>query len=187
MRQGATVGAVIEAAPAAPAEPDQLDLLPPTRFPEGSSAHAEFAARIEGARRGRPPGARNLATRQVVEFVRKVFGDPFVESARYLAHTPETLAAELECSKLEAFQALERIRADLRGFMYPRLAPVGADGAAVPPTFVMAFADRGAPGAAPGVPPWELRRPRLVEAQNQPDASNPASKSHEGKSHEPTK
>lgn len=52
----------------------------------------------------------------------------FVESARCLKHTPETLAAELECSKLEAFDALERVRHNLRQFMYPRLAPVGVAG-----------------------------------------------------------
>jgi hypothetical protein len=64
--------------------------------------HRELEERIARDRAGRPPGARNLATRDAIAFIRRVFGDPLVERARWLRHTPETLAAELQCSKLEA-------------------------------------------------------------------------------------
>lgn len=168
---------------AAPAPTEQLELLPPTRFEPGTPAHSELAERIARDRRGRPPGAQNLATREVVSFVRRVFGDPFVERARYLAHTPATLAAELDCSKLEAFDRIERIRADLCTFMYPRLAPVGTDGMAVPPTFTMVFGGAVGPSSAPGRPPWRFRDTE----ENQGVIENAPAMSHAEMSHEAAK
>jgi hypothetical protein len=165
---------------------DQLELLPPTRFAPGSWEHGELVERIERARRGRPPGARNLATRDAIAFIRRLFGDPLVESARYLAHTPETLAAELHCTKLEAFNVLEKIRADLRTFIYPRMATVDSAGQAIPPTFNMIFAANGAPADSSGAKPWEMRGnavPKYLQ-QNQPPSETEAEKSHAEKSHD---
>ena len=80
---------------------------------------------------------------------------PFLESARVLLHTPATLAAELGCSKVEAFDRIERIRSDLRPFMYARLAPTDANGAAVVPAFQMFFgAGRRSPDGGADRPPW---------------------------------
>ena len=139
----------------APAAAEQLELLPPTRFEAGSEEHGRLVEAVRRDRAGRPPGARNLATRDMVAFVRRTIGDPFHESARLLLHSPATLAAELGCSKLEAFDRLERIRADLRPFMYARLAPIDASGAAVPPTFAMVFASsRSSPAIGAGEAPW---------------------------------
>src|SRR3990172_2633839 len=91
---------------------------------------------------GRPPGAQNLVTRQAREFVRRVFGDPLIESARWLLHTPETLAKELNCTIADAFDRLEGIRRDLRPFFYAKLAPTDAEGRPVVPQFAMVIGDR---------------------------------------------
>jgi hypothetical protein len=147
----AVAGAI---APAA----EQFELLPPTRFEPGSQQHADF---VERARRGRPLGARNVATRRAVELVRRIFGDPLIESARWLLHTPESLAAELDCSKLEAWDRLERVRADLRRFMYAPLAPVDGQGQAVAPVLNLEIGGRQA-GAA-GRPPWDYEGGPVLE------------------------
>jgi hypothetical protein len=143
----------LEAQAAPPAE--QLELLPPTRFEVGSEEHGRLVEAVRRDRAGRPPGARNLATRDMVALVRRTIGDPFHESARILLHSPATLAAELGCTKLEAFDRLERIRSDLRPFMYARLAPIDASGNAVPPTFAMVFgSSRSSPASSSLEPPW---------------------------------
>lgn len=157
MLTGEVGKAMVEAAAAELAgdQADQLELLPATRFEPGSEAHNELVAGVARARAGRPPGARNIATRDMVAFVRRTIGDPFLESARVLLHTPATLAAELGCSKVEAFDRIERIRSDLRPFMYARLAPTDANGAAVVPAFQMFFgAGRRSPDAGADRPPW---------------------------------
>jgi hypothetical protein len=72
--------------------------------------HDSEQERVETAikhdRRGRPPGAQNKTTREMLEFVRKLCGDPLERRFRYAMHTPETLAIELGCTKLEAFDRL---------------------------------------------------------------------------------
>lgn len=156
------VEAIAEAArEAVPAPVEQLELLAPTRFAPGSQQHAEM---VERTRRGRPLNARNIATRKAIEVVRRLFGDPMVESARQLLHTPESLAAELNCTKLEAFDRLEKIRADLRRFMYAPLAAVDGQGNVVAPTFNMMVG--GAVQGADGRPPWVYEGGPIIE-QNQ--------------------
>jgi len=156
MLTGGAGRAVLEAAGDQVAElEEQLELLPPSRFAPGSAAHVAMVDQVKRSGAGRPPGARNLATRDMVAFVRRVFGDPFLESARELLHTPASLAAELDCSKLEAFDRLERIRADLRPFMYARLAPIDGAGRPVAPAFTMVFgAAAPASSSSPDRPPW---------------------------------
>lgn len=171
MTAPAGVAAIAEAAAAAvPGELEQLELLPPTRFEPGSEEHARMIERVRRDRAGRPPGARNLATRRVLEVVRRLFGDPVMESARQLLHTPETLAAELGCSKLEAFDRLERIRADLRTFMYARLAPVDGQGNAVAPRFELSIGGRLQ--GADGRPPWDYEGGPALEASAQETQQN---------------
>jgi hypothetical protein len=124
-----TKAAIAEAAKEAmPTPAEQLELIP-TRFAPGTKRHA---AQLRKAAGGRPRGSGNIASREVIAFVKKMFGDPMVESARWLLHTPETLAAELGCSKLEAFDRLERIRSELRKFFYAPKSPVDDDGKPVP-------------------------------------------------------
>src|SRR5437899_11449811 len=100
----AGVRAVAEAAAGAVAhEAEQLELPPATRFEPGSIEHDKMVAEVKRDRAGRPPGARNIATRDAITVVRRLFGDPMVERARVLLHTPASLARELGCSQLEAF------------------------------------------------------------------------------------
>jgi hypothetical protein len=162
-----TVGAGVSAAALAlaaalPGDDEQLDLLPPTRFMPGTSSYAKLVERVKRERAGRPPGARNLATREVLAFVRRLFGDPVIERARWLRHTPQTLAAELGCSKAEAFDRLDRIRADLQRLFYAPLAPVDGAGNAVPPTFNLTIGGRQAGG--PGRLPWDYEGGPVLDA-----------------------
>lgn len=156
--KGAVVGAIeaaagdLERARAAEAAA-QLELLPPSRFEPGSTSHNQALEKIKRLGVGRPAGAQNKATREVKDLVRRLFGDPMVESARYLLHTPETLARELSCPIAEAFDRLERIRADLRRYFYAPLAAVDGDGNAVAPVLNMTFGNGSGP--AGGGKPWE--------------------------------
>lgn len=143
---------------------EQLELVPaPTRF---GGERAERIQRISvDARRargaGRPKGAQNLATRQVREYIRAVFGDPMEESARWLLHTPETLASELGCTLVEAFDRLETIRRDLRPYFYAKLAPTDQEGRPVVPVFALQIGDRII--GMGDRPPW-LEDPEVARA-----------------------
>jgi len=133
-----------------------MELIPealPSRFEPGSEEHQ---AAVEKARRnwkGRPAGAQNLHTRDMLRYVRRIYGDPLEGSARYLLHSPETLAAELNCSKLEAFDRLEKIRSDLRAYVYAKLAPTDDKGVPVVPNFSVQIGGAG-PAGGPDSVPW---------------------------------
>lgn len=159
--------------------PAQMDLLPPSRFEDDDTRAVRLRDAVARDRRGRPPGARNLSTREALDFVRKTLGDPVIERARWLGHTPETLAAELGCTKLEAFDRLDRIRGELARLYYAPLAPVDGQGnAAVPMIQIVAGASAGAPGRAP----WEYMLPEKIE-QNQALAAPGSDVSHGDVSH----
>jgi hypothetical protein len=181
---GAAVRAIGEAAGAAAAAGDgeQLDLvalLPDARFPE--IVQPGGAARL-----GRPIGARNIRTRQTVDFVRRMFGDPMVESARWLLLRPEVMARELSCSTFDAFQAQEAIRRDLRRYMHPAMAAVDASGAAVVPFLQLVIGGEGASGA-PGAAPW-LSAPGMSHIeQNQTLSGEAPATSHAAASHDQAK
>jgi hypothetical protein len=91
-----------------------------------------FDRAVAHGKAGRPPGAQNKTTREMLDFIRKTLGDPMLESARWAMHTPESLALVLGCSKAEAFDRIEKLRADLRPYFYAKQAPVDSDGKAVP-------------------------------------------------------
>jgi hypothetical protein len=173
MSKPAIVEAIVElAAEAKPAEPEQLDLsLPPTRFEPGSAAHDELVAHIKRDRIGRPRGSRNLVTRDALKLGRQVAGDPILESVRWLQHTPATLAAELGCTKLEAWDRLEKIRADLRPYYYARQAPVDGEGNAVLPSFTMVIGGRSS--AANDQPPWIYEGGPAIEQNQQLSEAEP--------------
>jgi hypothetical protein len=177
---------------AADPEPELLGLLPPSRNPVGHSEREKVAEQVLAAGRargaGRPPGAQNLATRDVKEYVRRLFGDPMVESARWLMHTPQSLAIELNCTLAEAFDRLESIRRDLRRYFYAPLASVDEKGNTVVPNFALLIGDR-AIGAAGGIAPWmtdpEVRKAIELEHQQDQGVSDTApGVSHEEKSHD---
>jgi hypothetical protein len=157
----------------------QFDLLmPETRFAPGSDEHNKLVATVKRNHIGRPPGSRNIATRHTLDIIRKLFGDPLLERARNLAHTPESLAVELACSKLEAFALLDKIRADLAQFCYPRLAPVDLRGQAAVPSFHM-HVNAGGPashqvaGAVGMAPAWDNLDIEDVD-EEQPQPQTPA-------------
>ncbi len=156
----AAVAAVIAAAAgeaAAVDQGEQLELMPAMRasLTDGQVERIETA--IKADRRGRPPGAQNKATREMLDFVRKMCGDPMERRFRYAMHTPETLSIELGCSKLEAFDRLERLWADLSRYFYAQLAQQDGSGNAVAPRLTMVFPGQSAPAVAiDGTvrPPW---------------------------------
>lgn len=189
----AMADAAAEAVSARPAEAEQLSLLAPSRFQEGGRAHARQVGRIERAGRGRPVGSQNKNNKEIKELFYRLFGDPLLESARWTLHTPESLAAELGCTKGEAFDRLERIRADLRRFFYAPMAAVDADGNVPVPQFTMV----NAPGAQVGVVvgggmPWEgpwsgYDAPASETQQNQALPASPTPVSHGEVSHKTAK
>lgn len=175
-------------AASAAAQPDaeQLSLLPPSRFKAGGAAHARQVERVERARKGRPPGSENRNTKEMKEFFYRLFGDPLMESARWTLHTPESLALELGCTKGEAFDRLERIRADLRRFFYAPLAAVDDKGNAVAPQFTMI----AAPGAQVAVAvggrlPWETPASGYSEAELAALQRAPETQQNQGVSQSP--
>jgi hypothetical protein len=120
-------------------------------------------ASVAAARRGRPAGAQNLATRQVKEFCRRVFGiDPLVEGFRWAQHTPASLALELGCTRAEAWDRLEALRRDLCRYFYAPMVAVDEDGRPAP-VFQMTIG--GAPGgsSSPDLPPWKYLENQAVD------------------------
>lgn len=136
----------------------QIDLLPPSRFDPliDPVERGKVVEAVKRDRAGRPPGAKNKTTRDMLEFVRKTIGDPMLESARWAMHTPETLAAELGCTRLEAFDRLQKIRGELLPYFYAKQAPVDSDGKAVPGLTVEFHGQGASRIGADGqqLPPW---------------------------------
>jgi hypothetical protein len=164
------------AAKAIDGEAEQLDLLP---LPSGESRAIAVEEAVKRARaRGRPAGAQNIATREMVEFIRRTIGDPMLDSARWTLHTPESLATMLGCTRLEAFDRLEKIRADLRRFVYAPKAPEDADGNAVMPTLVLELGGTRLGGSLTERPPWEY-----LNEQNQGLSEDAGDVSHGDVSH----
>lgn len=133
-------------------EAEQLSMLP-TRFAGGDPREPAAIEAVRRHRAGRPPGARNKTTREMLDFVRKTLGDPLLERARMAMHTPETLARELDCTKLEAAHLLDGIRSDLSRLFYAPLAAVDDQGNAVVPVFNMLIG--GSAIGGDGRKPWE--------------------------------
>jgi hypothetical protein len=186
----AAVAAVLaQAAGAAPIE--QLELMPATRPSLTSSQAERIATAIKHDRRGRPPGAQNKTTREMLEFVRKLCGDPLERRFRYAMHTPETLAIELGCSKLEAFDRLEKLWADLSRYFYAQQAQVDGQGNSVAPRLTMVFPGQIAPANDPsGAPqaPWLYIEGENAETQQkQALLAAPGDVSHGDVSHEADK
>lgn len=181
----AIAAAAAEAAPSAAEQLELLERLAPTRFTPGSVQHDEQRARLRAA--GRPIGAKNLAQKAAVELVRRLFGDPMVERARWLLHSPESLATELGCTKLEAFDRQDKIRADLMRFVYAPLAATDGQGNAVAPVLQMFVGGRAA--GADGRPPWDYDGgPTLDQAVEKPSVSDaPGDVSYGGPSYEEDK
>lgn len=183
-KSDAIVGVI--AAAGAPIEDEQLELMPPTRANLTTGEQARVEKALKHDRRGRPPGAQNKTTREMLDFVRKLCGDPLERRFRYAMHTPETLAIVLGCSKLEAFDRLEKLWADLSGYFYAKQAQVDGQGNAVTPRLTMVFPGQvGGQIGADGAPraPWLYIE---ENQQNQALLASPDDVSHGDVSHEAT-
>ena len=169
--EGIARGIAAAAAEAGDRQLELLDLAPPIRS-AGGQADAVRAQIVEAARvrgRGRPPGAQNLLTKQAKEWITRVVGDPLIESARWLLHTPDSLAKELSCTLLEAFKLQQAIREGLMPYMHSKLAPVGEDGRPLP---MFQLIMGGAEGLDAGtVAPW-LNDPEVARTLELEDERN---------------
>jgi len=137
---------------------DFADMLPPIRTP--GDAGAAIREEVRANRRGRPPGAVNLATREAKEMFVRLFGDPLLETGRWLLHTPQTLAKELGCTILEAFDRQQRAREAVMPFLHAKVAPTDASGRAVPffQLILGALEEAGAGDRAPWLADPEIRK-----------------------------
>jgi hypothetical protein len=150
---GAALGELDAVVTASSAQAEQLALLP-MRADHLPEVGGRVRASVVAARRGRPAGAQNLATRQVKEFCRRVFGiDPMVEGFRWAQHTPDSLALELGCTRLEAWDRLEALRRDLMRYFYAPMVAVDEDGRPAP-VFSMTVGGAPSPGSGDR-PPWK--------------------------------
>lgn len=122
-RAGAVADAMEEAGPDLLPLPDatQLELLRdglPDRDPGRAVAEARKA--------GRPKGARNKRTEEFRRQILAMAPHPALALARAYARPVETLAAELGCSKLEAFREQRQCAAELLPYVEGKM-PVKVD------------------------------------------------------------
>jgi hypothetical protein len=162
----------------------QLELMPPTRTNLTADETTRIEAAVKRDRAGRPPGAKNKTTREMLDFIRTWCGDPLERRFRWAQHTPETLSIELGCSKLEALQLLLKLWGELERYFYATLAQVDSAGNAVAPRLTMVFGGQHAhaSGAAmPGRKPWEYDLEQIE--QNQALSAPANDVSHGAQSH----
>lgn len=182
---GVVRGALAELAEAAAGEGgEQLGLLP-LGEPVNAERRAEVAARERKA--GRPPGATNLATRDLRKALHAMGFDGVWQMARWGSLTPEELAARLGCTRLEAFDRLTVLWDRVGRYQHAPLAPT--DGAGnVAPMMVMHVGGREAT-ATNARPPWEwdAAPPFIEDEQNQPLGEGDAAASKDASSKEDEK
>lgn len=110
---------------------EQLSLLP------GPAAAAEAERRTdEGRGPGRPKGARDRRTTDLVKFILANYRDPALFLADTFSRPLEQLAEELGCTKLEAYQIQMVAAKELHPYVRGKIAPVEGD-VAPPVTFTI--------------------------------------------------
>ncbi|HSV29696.1 MAG TPA: hypothetical protein VLL76_09050 [Candidatus Omnitrophota bacterium] len=120
--------AAAEAAAAeAAARPAQLSLL------DGPDA-VDVAEAGERRRRGRTPGAQNVATREMRELVLATNRSPFLTLARTQAQDPVELARYLGCKPIEAMGVILRAADMLMPYLYSKM-PTEVDFRGAMPVF----------------------------------------------------
>lgn len=153
----------------------------PTRFTGPRGEQVQRA--LEHQRRaGRPPGARNKSTEELKRYFLARGADPLQRLVEWGLHSPTSLAAELGCTRLEAFDRLVELWGEAAPFFYGKAVPVDGDGNAVP-FFQMNFGGASSPGQA--LPPWlyEGGPAPMKTLQNQPLETPADPVSHGDKSH----
>jgi hypothetical protein len=130
----------------------------PTRFVDERAAQQAERTR----RPGRPPGATNVATRQMREYLLKRGVNPLEQLMRWAVHTPESLSKELDCTLVEAFREWKALQFGLAEYLFGKAVATDDEGRAVP-LFQM-FLGGHAAAIGPGArPPWEYGE--IVENQ----------------------
>jgi hypothetical protein len=100
---------------------EQLELMAvPTRFTGARADALQLALRHRhGA--GRPPGAQNLGTKEFREYLLGRGVSPLQQMMQWAMHTPTSLAAELQCSRIEAMKLLKDLWGELAPYLHQRM------------------------------------------------------------------
>lgn len=127
------------AAVVAESEPVEIEPTLPLSLPIQAGDGVVGSARI-----GRPLGSRNKATAAMVAYLRRNYADPLEGMAATLTRAVGELAAELECSKLEAFALQATAMRDLAPYIYAKVpANMKLEGEG---HFTLTIGDEVAPG-----------------------------------------
>lgn len=179
-------GAVIEQRAAERGE--QLTMLPvPGDRPGRAARLRNQAARTNRA--GRPPGATNQEVKALREYLLARGVHPLQRMMEWSMHTPTSLAAELGCSRLAAFDRLRELWRDAAPFFAPKLVPTDDQGREVP-TFELIIGGQHLHAHAAGpAAPWIYDGGPVVEEseQNQALPSSEPDVSQDNVSHEDDK
>ena len=112
----------------------------PLSLPIRPGAGAGGVARI-----GRPPGARNRTTAAMVAYLRRNYADPLEAMASTFTRTVGDLAAELGCTKEDAYKLQQQAARDLAPYMYAKIpANMKLEGEG---HFTLTIGDEVAPGS----------------------------------------
>jgi hypothetical protein len=87
---------------------------------ESPVVQADEAAIARRFGKGRPPGAKNIATRQRLMLFEQIAGDQLLASARLLTIPLESLRRMLGCDLLEAAEFQRKVRADVMPYLYSK-------------------------------------------------------------------
>jgi hypothetical protein len=100
---------------------EQQSLFPaPTRFTGPRADHLNLALR-EHHGPGRPAGSANKSTEEWRQFLLGHGVSPLVQMMRYSLMTPTALAAELQCSRADAFDRLKSLWVELAPYTNQQL------------------------------------------------------------------
>lgn len=156
---GAAAGVAADRASAAG---DQVELF---EAPAGRALSADEARQeaVERRGRGRPVGSENLMTRDLRRWLLQRGVLPHQSMMEFSLLSPEEFSLRFSCTKLEAFDRLQKLWAELAPYFMPKLAPTDVSGVAVPP--IALFVGGSHVNAGGAVPPWM----RAFEAANGPE------------------
>jgi hypothetical protein len=146
------VGAEIASARAA-ADGEIVDLFPLPGCERGVNDGAARERAIDARKRGRPPGAANKSTKDLREYLLRRGVNPLQAMMEWALHTPESLAAELGCTRLEAFDRLAGVWRELAPYFAAKMVPVDDEGRPLP-MFAMQFGVFGGRPETGGQAPW---------------------------------
>lgn len=169
MSEGAKTGLAsaveraIEAAPA-PERAVQLPLMPADQLDQLPTGPVDRQAAIKAPVRGRPPGSVNKRTAAMAEYLLARYRSPLIGLAEIFSRRVQDLAAELDCSKLDAFKLQVQAMGELAPYLHGKM-PVQVDlGGALPvlhlvPPAAAAAAFQAGPDGVPRFDPSKIVLP----------------------------